>query len=318
MINLKDNTPSIGNEVINQGIEQFEKLAPFYGSKRYAIDYLRKQIEDSNLAIDLKEQALWNIKKLHKYFKNQCDITDIAIQLAKPGTDFSNHSSVNEDWLDRFMDSAKFVTNEEMQRVWGKILAGEFEHPGKTPTNIIRILSEITAELATTFSNICSLVIDFYSYDVNSKQLIQLSERNNIYLYLSDEPKKYYEEFGINNHVINELVSLNLVSLNIYGDSYSVENSKTKKLLMTSPSCFKNNQFYELQVSRRPGFNNLKKSVPNSSISLTVSGKYLKKLFNYPSNEEYLEYMEKYFNSFIYSTVPFSIENFKIEGDSNE
>ena len=39
---------------------------------------------------------------------------------------------VNEEWLDRFMDSAKFVSQEEIQAIWGKILAKEFENQENT------------------------------------------------------------------------------------------------------------------------------------------------------------------------------------------
>lgn len=35
------------------------------------------------------------------------------------------------------MDSAGFLSLEEIQWIWGKILANEFEKPGSTPPNMI-------------------------------------------------------------------------------------------------------------------------------------------------------------------------------------
>ena len=49
---------------------------------------------------------------------------------AKEGTDFSDKSGVSEEWLERFMDSAGFVSAEDIQIIWGKILANELETLG--------------------------------------------------------------------------------------------------------------------------------------------------------------------------------------------
>lgn len=91
-----------------------------------------------------------NAKKELKQIKNQRTIAEIAINNAIPETDFQRKSMVNEEWLDRFMDSAKFVSQEEIQIIWGKILAKDLKNR-KTPTSMIRILSEITPELALVF-----------------------------------------------------------------------------------------------------------------------------------------------------------------------
>lgn len=41
------------------------------------------------------------------------------------------------------MDSAGFVSSEEIQWIWGKILANEFEKPGSTPPNMIRYCQKL-------------------------------------------------------------------------------------------------------------------------------------------------------------------------------
>ena len=88
---------------------------------------------------------------------NQSKIAKIALESAKEGTDFSESSSVDDDWLARYMDFAKFISNEDKQIIWGKILAGEFQSPGSTPPQLARILSEITEHHANIFNNICNL-----------------------------------------------------------------------------------------------------------------------------------------------------------------
>jgi hypothetical protein len=116
---------------------------------------------------------------LVKKIKNQKAVAEIAMENAKPGTDFSENSGVSEEWLDRFMDSAGFVGTEEIQWIWGKILANEFERPGSTPPNMIRILSEITPGLASAFRYICSMCI--WILPLNEKGDIQGAFRNFLY-----------------------------------------------------------------------------------------------------------------------------------------
>lgn len=41
-----------------------------------------------------------------------------------------SEESVDNDWVTRFFDSVADVSSEEMQMIWGKILAGEVNEPG--------------------------------------------------------------------------------------------------------------------------------------------------------------------------------------------
>ncbi|WP_288776433.1 DUF2806 domain-containing protein, partial [uncultured Eubacterium sp.] len=136
-------------------------LFPYIGLNKRAVGMYAEELEKSNLSVEAKLYYLLNAKKELKQIKNQRTIAEIAINNAIPETDFSRKSMINEEWLDRFMDSAKFVSQEEIQVIWGKILAKEFEKPGKTPTSMIRILSEITPELALVFKKICGMKILF-------------------------------------------------------------------------------------------------------------------------------------------------------------
>ena len=55
------------------------------------------------------------------------------------------------------MDAGAYVSDENVQIIWGKILAGEFERPGSTPPSMRRILTELTPELARVFEKICGM-----------------------------------------------------------------------------------------------------------------------------------------------------------------
>ena len=98
-------------------------LFPFAGIKQKAVEMYIAEIEKSDLSTETKVVMILNMKKLFKKLKNQKAIADIAMDNAKKGTNFTENSGVSEEWLERFMDSAGFVSSEAIQWIWGKILA---------------------------------------------------------------------------------------------------------------------------------------------------------------------------------------------------
>lgn len=146
--------------------------------------------------------AIANCKKTYKRLNNQCKIAEIAINEASEAVDFSNNSPVDDEWFERFMESAAYVSEAGMQTIWGKVLAGEFERPGSTPPTLIRILSEINQLYAKAFQIICSTAVDIYANGIYDESLVFLP-RNYDYL----------NEYGINLCALEELSCLGLLTL---------------------------------------------------------------------------------------------------------
>ena len=105
-------------------------LFPYAGLTKKAVDMYIDEIEKSDMSPEAKVFSVVNARKTIKKIKNQKCIADIAMNNAKEGTDFSDKSGVSEEWLERFMDSAGFVSAEDIQIIWGKILANELETLG--------------------------------------------------------------------------------------------------------------------------------------------------------------------------------------------
>ena len=119
--------------ITDTGSKLLGMLCPYLGLKKKAVDMYVKEIEESNLPPETKVFTILNTKKTFKKLKNQGKIAEIAVENAKEGTDFSEKSRVDEEWFDRFMDAASYVSSDKMQEIWGRILAKEFEEPGTTP-----------------------------------------------------------------------------------------------------------------------------------------------------------------------------------------
>ena len=143
--------------VLNKTVGALGMLFPYAGITKKAVDMYIAEIEKSDMPIDAKMYAMMNAKKQLKQMKNQKQIAEIAMQNAKEGTSFTSDCGVSEEWLERFMDSAAYVSDENIQLIWGKILSNEFDNPGTTPPNMIRILSEMTPTYAKAFRQLCSM-----------------------------------------------------------------------------------------------------------------------------------------------------------------
>lgn len=227
---------SVGKESVNKLASVIGGMFPFFGLKHKAVSTYVADIEKSNLSPENKMVAIANAKKTYKQLRNQAAIAEIAQSVAQPGTDFSQQSNVDDEWLERFMDSAKFVSDEEMQLLWGNILAKEFEEPNSTPPRVIRILSEITPSYAKAFQTVCSLNCRF----LLKSKTGEISEEERIIL---PPEYDYLHSFGVDFGVLSELEALGLIQLGaITGYAVTLDSQeypnfslyyKDRKLLVT-------------------------------------------------------------------------------------
>lgn len=200
--------------------DAFKSVFLYSSGTQEAINKYINLIENaSNLSELEKIAALANIKQNMKHIQNQYKIINIAQLNAKNGTDFSNNSTVNSEWLERFLDLAKYVCDGETQVIWGKILANEFEIPGSTPASLIRILSEITTSLANAFRTLCSLSTTIYPYEPSTD-----SNENfiNVIFMPTTGNDSFFVSHGLNFETIKELETIGLI---VYENAGLVDDS---------------------------------------------------------------------------------------------
>jgi len=65
---------------------------------------------------------------------------------------------VDKDWISRFFDECKDVSNEELQKIWGRLLAGEVANPKSCSRKTLAILKDLSQEDAKLFTDFCSFV----------------------------------------------------------------------------------------------------------------------------------------------------------------
>ena len=68
-------------------------------------------------------------------------------------------NAIEDDWIIKFFDKSRLVTDDEMQDVWASILAGEANRAGSYSPKTLTTLADMNQKGLTLFNTFCSLCI---------------------------------------------------------------------------------------------------------------------------------------------------------------
>ena len=142
---------------------------------------------------DLQRRAAnrWMAEEAQRQ-KNMEDITDKALpqldENAKP-------ESMDNDWVANFFDKCRIVSDDEMQRLWSRVLAGEANAPGSYSKRTVNFLSDLDKADAELFTKLCG-----FGWQIG-----------NIVPLVFDVQAEIYNKYGINFGTLSHLESIGLV-----------------------------------------------------------------------------------------------------------
>ncbi len=193
-----------------------------------------------------------------------------VVRGAMPDVDKANskHEQVEIGWLGNFFDKAKNISDKEMQTVWSKILAGEFNNPGSFSRKTVEILSMLEKADAEWFENLCSFVVKGEIF-MNFSPLI------------FDYQGKIYNDNGISFDALDRMAHMGLITSSGIVD-YSAQ-FPPKDIVRTSLFCYGPKQF---SLSVPAG----KKEVPKGKTIFTKSGKELARVCTVKNIPEFPDY----------------------------
>lgn len=105
--------------------------------------------------IRIQERLLFSQVEKQKNIDNVVEIA--AEQLGKEDT--VSEEPVDKDWSKRFFNIVEDVSDEEMQTLWGRILAGEIKSPQSYSLRTLELLKNLSKKEAETFMKFASLAI---------------------------------------------------------------------------------------------------------------------------------------------------------------
>lgn len=161
--------------------------------KEIEIDTLDR-IEERIINREIKKQR--NIDQIAEFAAiNLCNESEISDEV------------VNEDWATRFFNIAEDISDDEVQSIWAKILAGEIKKPHSYSLRTLEFLKNLSKDEAISFVKIARLTIKVkgksYLFNPDNNSFLEA----NYGIELSDILK--LKELGILNSESNLRITIN-------------------------------------------------------------------------------------------------------------
>ena len=87
--------------------------------------------------------------------KKQNNIESITAKALPKLEENSDPTRVDDDWITNFFDKCRLISDEEMQNLWAKVLAGEANSPGKYSRRTVNLLGSLDKSDAALFTKLC-------------------------------------------------------------------------------------------------------------------------------------------------------------------
>ena len=156
----------------------------------------RIQAESQIQLTDLHRRAMHRF--LEEEAKKQSNIEAITKNALPLLEDKSAPQNVADDWITNFFDKSRIVSDEDMQSLWSRVLAGEANSPGAFAKRTVNLLADLDKEDAVLFVQLCG-----FGWMIG-----------NVVPLIFDVQAKIYNDQGINFGSLSHLESLGLVQFN--------------------------------------------------------------------------------------------------------
>lgn len=169
-------------------------------------------------------------------------------------------NDIDEDWLFRWRDCASSVSSEQLQSIWGRLLAGEIKAPGSFSLRTLNFLQNLSQPEAESISKLLRFVINDMIF-MGQKELL--------------------DREGINFQFLLEMQNLGVISgveANGLKITYSSRDNDTFILPLTSNG----------KVLLIKHADATKKVILNPTCKLTAIGLQILRLGKLDPNNEYL------------------------------
>jgi len=196
--------------------------------------------------------------------KKQANMESVTTKALPELEDNSRPQDVEEDWLVHFFDKCRLVSDDEMQQLWARVLAGEANSPGHYSLRTITALSTLSKDEGELFQNVCS---HFWLIN-NAWQVL-----------VYDHEDRVYQSRGITFPSLTHLDDIGLISYD------SLAGFQLTKLPKRIPAIFCKDK---LVIEFKSDENN---SLDLGHVMMTRVGKELAQLFTLGHKPEFKDYV---------------------------
>lgn len=90
--------------------------------------------------------------------QRQANMEAIALKALPQVSESARPSEMARDWVVNFFEQCRLISDEHMQEMWARALAGEAEKPGRYSKRTINLLASFDRYDVETFRNLCRFV----------------------------------------------------------------------------------------------------------------------------------------------------------------
>ena len=145
---------------------------------------------------DLHRRAMHRfVEEEAKRQENMESITKKALPQLKES---SQPDSIKNDWITNFFDKSRIISDQDMQNLWSRVLAGEANAPGTYSKRTVNFLSDLDKKDAELFQALCS-----FGWLVGTFTPL-----------IFDPRAKIYNDLGLNFGTLTHLDSIGLIQFN--------------------------------------------------------------------------------------------------------
>jgi len=129
--------------------------------------------------------------------KKQSNIESITSQSLPQLNESAKPKEIEEDWITNFLDKCRLVSDEEMQSIWARILAGEANEPGKFSKRTVNFMESLDKQDALLFTKLCT-----FNWTLGDIQPL-----------IYDSSAEIYSKNGMTFGILKHLDAIGLISL---------------------------------------------------------------------------------------------------------
>jgi len=210
--------------------------------------------------------------------KKQNNIESITQKALPSISDHATPQNIEDDWITHFFDKCRLISDEQMQSLWSKILAGEANTPGRYSKRTVDIVSSLDKSDAELFSNLCC-------FGIQGQGLFPITPL------VYDPDDNIYKDRHINFGMLTHLDSIGLIQFDNIGGFVHREPEQKVQIQYDTERIwieFKPSEKYEMQMG---------------TVVLTKVGFQLSELCDVKPVDGFVAYLKEKWKSFGYTVV---------------
>lgn len=219
-------------------------------------------------------------------------VEELNVAPPSSATDESSEvAPISEDWLNAFESEAAQMSSEQMQLLFGKILAGEIRRPSSFSIKTLKMMSQLDNQAASLFRILCSL-----SVSIRVPQLGMVMDARVVSI--GHAGSNSLQAYGLSFDALNVLQEYGLIisDLNSYMD-YRMSIASGNKVPMSMSYCGEQWALVP-KIAATPA-----QELRLEGVSFSRSGKELLSVVQIDPNEQYTAALKKYFDDRGYTMV---------------